>query len=879
MTVSTSTNSVTYVATGATNIFDYDFVVYDESHFVVTLDGVGVTSGFTITGLGDEAGGTVVFDTNPTGTLVILRQVPFTQDIDYSPYDPFPAETHERGLDLGVMRDQQLKTDVDALATIVDGLVDQSDFGASVTAKEALRRSYAEAGYTLVSGSFEKGGTLVNTNDVLLHIAEGKAYSWGGALPKIVAAGSAPTPLGSGGWIDRSRVALRSELAAPSGADIVGFQQAGSGSVYRSVQDKLREVVSVKDFGAVGDGVADDTTAIQNAINCVGTNGTVFFPDGEYRVSSTLHLSNDQVWLQGELNARIKRYGAFEILRIDGSYNKVSNLQFMGNKATYPFPSFPRAALVLVTGDFNIITDNQIEDGNSHGILFRTAGAPQFNLVEGNIVLNCEEVGIAHDGGVDNRILGNHVSGCGFEGITLDQQSVRCVVDGNRINANCLNGGVGGIGVDWTDLCVISNNIITASGTLSGITFQNNLGPSNQNVISGNVFVDNPGYGVWLKQQPANFLLYSEEFDNGAWTTGNSTIKANATTAPDGATTADKLVENTANTNHNVQQNTRSYVAGQPYTASVYVKAAGRSKIELWFPGTIFPTNRSAIFDLSGSGSAVHSGTGTASIQLVGSGWYRCSFTLTCASSGTGYGCAINLNNGSTITYTGDGVSGVFIWGAMLSEGPFSAYSKTTNTQSYYTCNDNVITGNMFGASGSIKIDNDCQRNILSGNLYAAFPDVHPNSYCRVDNALVNFYAQNTVTRSNVTGDGTAYKVPYNKIIQDRNIASTSSFDTSTGVFTAPITANYTFSAGVLTQSSLGGLADSLLVEIVTSAGTFTQTFIATDQDVFGGSVTASFFLKRGETAFVRVVVFGGSKTYSVTDNINANYFTGVLIG
>ena len=132
MTVSTSTNSVTYVATGATNIFDYDFVVYDESHFVVTLDGVEVTSGFTITGLGDEAGGTVIFDTNPTGTLVILRQVPFTQDIDYSPYDPFPAETHERGLDLGVMRDQQLKTavdqaqtDIDSLEVRVGGLVDE----------------------------------------------------------------------------------------------------------------------------------------------------------------------------------------------------------------------------------------------------------------------------------------------------------------------------------------------------------------------------------------------------------------------------------------------------------------------------------------------------------------------------------------------------------------------------------------------------------------------------------------------------------------------------------------------------------------------------------------------------------------------------------
>lgn len=488
-------------------------------------------------------------------------------------------------------------------------------------------------------------------------------------------------------------------LAQADGSSLIGFTPAATTGVTTTVQAKLRQTISVRDFGATGDGTTDDTGAIQAAIlSLPSTGGTLIFPNGEYKVTSGFTVSKNNVWLCGELNARIKRYGAFEIFNVTGSYNKISDLQLMGNKVSYPYPAYARAAIVIIQGDFNIVSDCQIEDGNSHGILFRTGGAPQFNLVQGNIVLNCEEVGIAHDGGVDNRILGNHVSGCGFEGITLDQSSYRCVVDGNRINANCQTGGVGSIGVDWTDLCVISNNIITASGTLSGITFQNNLGPSNRNVISGNVFVDNPGYGVWLKN-----------------------------------------------------------------------------------------------------------------------------------------------NTGGT-------------------------------------CNDNVITGNMFGASGSIKIDSACQRNILSGNSYITFPDVDASSYCRVDNALVNFYVQNTVTRSNVTGDGTAYTIPYDTIIQDRNIASTSSFNTTTGVFTAPITANYTFSAGALLTSGTG-TADSLVVELVTSAGTFTQTFSSTNQAAFGASITASFFLKRNETAFVRVTVSGGSKDYSVTNNVNSNFFTGVLVG
>ena len=58
---------------------------------------------------------------------------------------------------------------------------------------EALRRSYAEAGYTLVDGSFEESGTLADSSDVLLHKATGAAYAWSGAFPKVVNAGSTPS--------------------------------------------------------------------------------------------------------------------------------------------------------------------------------------------------------------------------------------------------------------------------------------------------------------------------------------------------------------------------------------------------------------------------------------------------------------------------------------------------------------------------------------------------------------------------------------------------------------------------------------------------------------------------------------------------------------
>lgn len=75
-----------------------------------------------------------------------------------------------------------------------------------VQVREALRRSYAEAGYHLVAGSFEAGGTLVNANDVLLNDASGVAYSYSGVLPKAVPPGSTPSGTGgvspTGSWVD-----------------------------------------------------------------------------------------------------------------------------------------------------------------------------------------------------------------------------------------------------------------------------------------------------------------------------------------------------------------------------------------------------------------------------------------------------------------------------------------------------------------------------------------------------------------------------------------------------------------------------------------------------------------------------------------------------
>lgn len=88
-------------------------------------------------------------------------------------------------------------------------------------------------------------------------------------------------------------LAAASALAASGGSALVGFLQSGTGAVATTVQTKLRESVSVKDFGAVGNGIADDTAAIQAAIDASYTNynKTVFVPNGIYKLTGRITIT------------------------------------------------------------------------------------------------------------------------------------------------------------------------------------------------------------------------------------------------------------------------------------------------------------------------------------------------------------------------------------------------------------------------------------------------------------------------------------------------------------------------------------------------------------------------------------------------------------
>lgn len=116
----------------------------------------------------------------------------------------------------------------------------------------------------VLAGDFTAGCTVTDRNQYAL-VVGGAGYRWDGVLPKVVAPGSSPTPIATGSWVLVGDMSLRGDLAAASGADIVGFQQEGAGSVPRTAQDKLREHVSLHDFGGVGDGTTDNASVFISA--------------------------------------------------------------------------------------------------------------------------------------------------------------------------------------------------------------------------------------------------------------------------------------------------------------------------------------------------------------------------------------------------------------------------------------------------------------------------------------------------------------------------------------------------------------------------------------------------------------------------------------
>lgn len=219
-------------------------------------------------------------------------------------------------------------------------------------------------------------------------------------------------------------------------ASLVTYTPAGSGAVQTTVQAKLRETVSVKDFGAVGDGVADDTAAINYALGSGARN--VYFPVGFYKHTG-ITISNAQT-LIGANNSE----GAGSVLICSAA--GVDNI------------TIPAAGQVVI--------ENLCIRGNNPGGTPSTSGSGIHINTQATPTLR--NVFIYNNGGYGIKITGNasrlHVDTCRIQSNTLGGIWGKGVGTA-QINAitidSCAISFNGPFGIDvWGNSVNIENNII-----------------------------------------------------------------------------------------------------------------------------------------------------------------------------------------------------------------------------------------------------------------------------------------------------------------------------------------------------------------------------------------------------------------------------------
>jgi hypothetical protein len=178
---------------------------------------------------------------------------------------------------------------------------------------------------------------------------------------------------------------------------------------------------------------------------------------------------------------------------------------------------------------------------------------------------------------------------------------------------------------------------------------------------------------------PNNLGLQSQTFGTG-WSIVRATVSSDAIAAPDGTLTADKLTEDTSTNSHYAAQTITAPI-GQSLP-SIYVKAAGRTWAFVEFISGA--TDRYAYINLTTG--AVGNGNATPTVTDAGNGWWRVSLPVASLAATTQIFVFLASANG-TFTYTGDGTSGVYLWGAQLEAVTYQTTPSTyypTTTAAYY---------------------------------------------------------------------------------------------------------------------------------------------------------------------------------------------------
>jgi hypothetical protein len=260
-----------------------------------------------------------------------------------------------------------------------------------------------------------------------------------------------------------------------------------------------------------------------------------------------------------------------------------------------------------------------------------------------------------------------------FNGTTLVANDI---TDSSLTATRVVYAGTGG------NLVNASNFTYDGTNLVAGAIQNTSIGATTPSTVNATTIT---GQTARLNGTGQNLLLQSQTFENASWSKERTAVTSNSTIAPDGTTTADTVLADGTSGTHTVAQNI-SFVSGLTYTCSAFIKAGTNNFAQLRVVSSIV-ANGFANFDVStGVLGTVGAGV-TASINSVGSGWYRCSITFTSLATQANPVFALIVTSGTANNAESNTLAtSIIIWGAQVEIGSTAnTYIPTTTTAVYGT--------------------------------------------------------------------------------------------------------------------------------------------------------------------------------------------------
>lgn len=388
-----------HTGNGVTTIFAYDFLLINTVDLQVFVNGDLKTLNvdYTISGVGVPAGGTVTFGAAPAAGAAILlqRAVALQRDTDYQYAGDFQAVT----VNLDFNRLWMAIQDGRVLGEL--GLRFPAGDSASKLLPPVAVRALRALGFDAAGNPVAIAGAGDASELALLLLDDSNAFNGPALVGFDPGLDYPPNTVGS-------RLAGLADQADPAkGAALLGYKLNALSSVGRLLSAKLAEIISVKDFGAKGDGVTNDTAAIQAAdAYARATKSSLYFPDGTYMVSQLVVYTGSNWNGEGRDSTVIKQIVGSNTDLIYGDNSNANWGRTSGSPPTTIVNGYTLAGLTL-NGNWNAGA------GNTAGSGLAIYGSRP--IIRDLFITNCAEYGMRTEyidsaaGGTDVWTMEGHI--------------------------------------------------------------------------------------------------------------------------------------------------------------------------------------------------------------------------------------------------------------------------------------------------------------------------------------------------------------------------------------------------------------------------------------------------------------------------------------